>query len=247
MLWGADPKQDAGVTHVVKTKRVVVAGEPTSAETTRSTEAVPGGTDRSIVGRVFDGSTPSVLFRILLAAVMTFFLAGLVQRTLLGEFAISVGPLSLGALSPVTEATAGEVADLINDSPDLAEFISRGGIRGPQPLPRSISIEDERMGLLSIRIDLEERLRNLAAAASLDRDIRTSRLPARLAMAGAFDFTAAESLEKFLEIGDRISAGAKIEPEAAEELQEQGYILLYALGTLRDRLMRQKEDDVRGV
>lgn len=237
---GVDTKEDDSVTHKVERKTVSPFGGDASKETTRSTEVKSGEPDRSLIGRAFDDGPLGVLFRLVLAALVAFGLAALVQRVLLGEYGITIGPVSLPALAPISVGTAEEVIDLITESPEITAILAPGGRRGPQPNPQYMKIEDDRLALLSIRIEIEERLRDLADAAGLEGDIPIANLPGRLVDAGVFDYAAAKGLEKFIDVGDRVAAGADLEPEAASKLRDRAFGLLYALAELRKRLKVQK-------
>jgi hypothetical protein len=238
-LVGVDTNEDNGVAYKVERKTVSTAGQPSSRETTRSTEMKSPEPDRSLVGRAFDDGPIGILLRLMLAALVAFALAALIQRVLLGEYGITIGPLALPALPAISLGTAKEVVDLIEESPEFTAILPAGP-RGPQPHPQYMKIEDDRLALLSIRIELEERLRDLAAAAGVDEDAPLARLPGLLVDAGVFDYSAAKGLEKFIEVGDRVAKGAEVDPEAASKLRDRAFGLLYALAELRKRLMQRE-------
>ena len=227
----------------VKTKTVAEAtrggGKPRSVKRTTSKETSSAEPDRSLVGRAFGGGAAPALFQLLLAGLGAFAAGALVQRVWLGEYGITVGPVSLPSLPLVSERAATEAVDLITESPEFTEILGPGP-RGPQPFPQFQSIKDDHLSLLSIRIELEQRLRSLAAAVGLDEDIELSRLPTRLARVGAFDEQAARGLRKLIQIGDRIAAGAKVDPEAEIKLRDRAYDVLYALGELRRRASEER-------
>ena len=176
----------------------------------------------------------ALILQLLLAGVAAFGAGALVQRILLGEYGITLGPVSLPALPPISGDAAAKAVDLIKSSPEFTELLPPGP-RGPQPHPQYTEIEDERLALISIRTELEARLRALAQALDMDRDIAIERLPSRLVNRGVIDQAAARGLDQLLSIGDSIAAGAEIEPEAATNLQEQAGDVLYAIGELRRR------------
>lgn len=192
-----------------------------------------------MVGRAFGGGAAPVLFQLLLAGLAAFAAGALVQRVWLGEYGITVGPVSLPSLTPVSEEAASAAVDLITESPEFAQILHPGP-RGPQPFPQFQTIDDDHLSLLSIRIELEERLRELAATAGLDRDIALSKLPTRLAHEGVFDEQAARGLRSLIDIGDRIAAGAKVDTEAATKLRDRAYDVLYAIGELRRRALQSR-------
>ena len=225
-----------------KTTSVVVRtsqrGQPASTKQTTSKETSVPGSDRSLVGRAFGTGAAPIMFQILLAGLAAFAAGLLVQRILLGRYGITLGPVSIPELPPVSEPAATEAVDLITGSPEFA-VLARGGRRGMHVSPQFRMIEDDRLALLSIRIELEERMRALAKAAGIDEDIALTRLPARLAREGAFNYEAARGFEKLLDIGDRIAAGARVDPDAASKIRDQAGYLLNALAELRSR--REKE------
>jgi preprotein translocase subunit SecG len=239
LLGNPAPERELGITY--KVERTAV-GDRAPAKTTTTTEARSEGSDGSLLSRAFDGGSASVLFRLLLAAAIAFLAGAVVQRVWLGEYGVTLGPVSLPALPAVSVATAEEAVDLITESPQISALLGPGP-RGPQPHPQFMQVEDDRLAMISIRIEIEERLRELAIAAGLDRDIPLSRLPARLADEGVFDRTAAEGLERYIEVGDRIAAGADITAEAATKLRDRAFGLLYALAELRRRIVSQNEEE----
>jgi hypothetical protein len=222
------------------TETTTGGGKPKTVKKTTSTETSSAEPDRSLVGRAFGGGAAPALFQILLAGLGAFAAGALVQRVWLGEYGVTVGPVSLPALPLISEPAATEAIDLITESPEFTEILGPGP-RGPQPFPQFQTIHDERLSLLSIRIELEQRLRSLAAAAGLDEDIALTRLPTRIAHTGIFNEQAARGLRKLIEIGDRIAAGAKVDPEAGTKLRDRAFDVLYALGELRRRATQRKE------
>jgi hypothetical protein len=145
--------------------------------------------------------------------------------------ATDVGSLRL--LPRVSEASAVHASDLIMDAPDFAQLLSAGGRRRPQPFPQFMSIENDRLSVLSIRIEVEEKIRALALTVGLDKDISLPKLPRRLSQAGIFSEQAAQGLEKLIDIGDRVASGAELEPGAARNLRENAISIIYGLDELR--------------
>jgi hypothetical protein len=194
-------------------------------------------------GRAFANGAAPVMFQVLLGALAAFAAGAFIQRILLGEYGITVGPISVPELTPVEEPAAAKAVDLITESPEISAILDTyiSGFRGPQPSPQFTYVEDSRLALLSIRTELEQRLRELALAVGIDRDIALSRLPTRLMFAGTIDEKVASGLRQLIEIGDRIAAGAQVEPDAEAKLRDQASYVLYALGELRRRVSQQRE------
>jgi hypothetical protein len=209
------------------------AGHPSVKKST-STETSTPASDRSLVGRAFGTGAAPLMFQLLLAGLAAFAAGALVQRIWLGEYGITVGPVSIPVLPVISAPAASEAIDLIKDSPQFAEILEPGP-RRRRPYPQFEVIEDDRLALVSLRLELEQRLRELAQAVGLDEDIALARLPERLARKEVFDDRAARGLRQLINIGDRIGAGAKVEPSVATSLRDQGLEVLYALGELRRR------------
>ena len=99
-----------------------------------------------------------------------------------------------------------------------------------------MSIEDDHLAMLSIRIDLEQRDQGeLANTVGLDRDIPLTKLPRRLAEKSIINKQAAQGLNELIELGDRVAGGAKVEPEAASKLRDGAIDVLYGLSVLTSR------------
>ena len=220
---------------VTKTDTNVITknGQGTSTTTTTTKQTTTPGADTSLIGRAFSSDAAPVIFQVLLVGVVAFAAGALVQRIWLGEYGITIGPVTVPALAPVSEISAASAIDLITESPDFPEPLPAGGRRGQQPHPQFESIENDRLAVLSIRIEVEERLKGLASEVGLDRDIPLAKLPHRLSEAGVFSAQVAEGLDKLIDIGDRVSNGAELDPSAARKLRDSAISVLYGLGELR--------------
>lgn len=236
----AGPDSGLEVSRKVEATKRSPVGAP--ARITTTTEATSPAPDRSLLARAFEEGSASVVFRVLIAAGVAFIAGAFVQRVLLGEYGFTIGPLSVPTLAPVSVAQAEEVKDLITESPQLSSLLAPGGLRRSHPFPLYQQIEDDRLALISIRIELEERLRALAVARGLDSEIPFARLPARLAREGTLDAQATKGIEKLIAVGDRIADGAIVDPAAATDLREQAGQLLYALSELRLRTQEQRKE-----
>lgn len=234
-IYGTGADLNGPVTKTTSSTKTVptAAGKPivTMTHAHESTDPAP---DRSLLGRAFGTGAAPIVLQILLAGVAAFASGALVQRVMLGEYGITLGPVSLPALPPVSVEAAEKAVDLIRESPEFAEILGPGP-RGPQPFPQFMQIEDDRLALISIRIEVEERLRALASAVGIDRDVSLTRLPARLVTANILDNQAAMGLRQLFEIGDRVAAGAEIDAAASQKLRDQAFDVLYALGELTRR------------
>ena len=217
------------------TRTVKAPGAPTRTITTESPQEEGSGFDT-----LLNSDALRLFLQLGLAAVVAFAAGAIVQRVWLGEYGITLGPVSIPSLPPVSAASAAQVVDRIEESPTLGALMGPGP-RRPQPFPQFWNIEDDRLALISIRAELEIRLRELAVAAELDSEIALSKLPQRLVRQGVLDNEAADGILGLLHIGDRIVAGAKVEPSAESKIENQAREVLYALGELRRRALEQRK------
>jgi hypothetical protein len=213
---------------------ITTGGTDAGKKVTESTEVTLPGRDDSLLGRALGTGATPLLIQLLVAGLAAFVAGAIVQRIWLGEYGFTVGPVSLPALAPVSDESATQAVDLIKESPDLSD-ITGPGPRRPAPFPQFFSIADRRLALISIRIELEERLRELAAAVGLDEDIDIYRLPGRLVRKQVFDTKAAQGLEQLLQLGDRVVAGAEVEEKADQKVRDTALSVLYALSELKRR------------
>lgn len=207
-------------------------------KTTKSSEVTTPGPDTSLFGRTMDTGASPLLIQLLVAGLAAFAAGAVVQRVWLGEYGITVGPVSLPALPPVSQEAATTAVDLITESPEFAEILAPG-IRYPAPIPQFYAIKDERLALISIRAELEQRLRSLALAVHLDGEIEVNRLPDRLIGAGVLQTEAGAGLRSLLDIGDRIVDGADVEPSAAQRIRNAATDVLYVISELTRRVKAQ--------
>jgi hypothetical protein len=215
-------------TKTITREQVAAAGsKPATTKTVTETKSEAAGDDLSLVGRAFRNDATPYLFEIFLAGLIAFAVGAFTQRILVGAYGITVGPVTVPELEPIKSDEADRAVSQITESPAIGRLL-RPGPRGPQPFPQYMRIEDQRMQLLSFRVELEEVLRDLADAVHLDRDIPARRLPSRLADARLIDGEAAAGLEGVLSIGDQIAMGASYTDEVAGRLTERAGDVLYA-------------------
>ena len=230
---------DHGVTVTSSTATVQTVGRPAVVTTSRVREIASPADDRSLLAQTLGTGAAPIVLQILLAGLAAFGAGALAQRVLLGEYGITLGPVSLPSLPPISAEATSEAIDLVADSPSFATILAPGP-RRPQPFPQFHDIEDDRLALLSIRIELEERLRKVAEGAGLDRDAPVTALPQLLVQSSTIDEQAARGLSQLLEIGDRLAAGAEIEDDTAGQIRDQAWRVLYALGELEHRVRERR-------
>ena len=223
-----------GVTTVVTEKQVEVvsspaASPPTSTTTERSTQTTTTGP--SLLDRV---ASPAVVFLLqlgfaLLAAVVA---AAALQRVMLGEYAFSLGPLTIPAVSREDVERPGEAA---------IEALTRTGVAGqegagirvePSYIPPGA--EDPSLQLVALRIEIEQRLQMMARAAGLDGSTRMSarQLLRMLADLGHIPDSVGAQLWDLIELGNRAAHGVEVSEDAGEWAREEGPRLIQALDAL---------------
>jgi hypothetical protein len=215
-------------------------GERAVTVTSTKTEETQPSADRSLIGRAFGNGATPFLFQVLLAGLAAFTIGALVQRILLGEYGITLGPVSLPALPPVTSDSAKEAFDLVTESPEIAPILVPGP-RHAQPPPLFQRLDDPHLKLISIRIDLETRLRDLANVAGVDPDVPLPRLPERLVRQGIFSRNTARGITELLAICDRIVVGAEVDSAAAPKLLSESADVLYALDELSQQRAAERQ------
>ena len=216
------------------TTTTAIAGKPSQTVTATTTETTLEAPDRSLLGRALGLGASPILFQLLLAGAVAFAVGAMVQRVILGEYGVTVGPVSLPTLPPVTEDDTREALDRITKAPEIANILLTGQ-QHPQAPPLYMQVDDPRLGLMSIRVDLETKLRKLSEAVGIDRDVPVERLPRRLKEDGQFTSAVARGVEELLRISDRIVDGAVVEDDAAAELRAQAGEVLYAIDELGTR------------
>lgn len=192
--------------------------------------------DTSGFGRLLAAPGSQLLLSVGFVLLAAFLVGAFAQRVLLGEYALSVGPIEIPALAPISAAEATSAVAKITQSPTLQVAFRRvpGQVSAARH-PQFESIEDPRLKFLSIRTELEDRLRDLAQAVGIDRDVRLNRLVDRLRLEQLFDDGAAAGLKQLLEIGGRVAQGAEVADDVVTSIEGEAARLLYALAELADR------------
>jgi hypothetical protein len=129
-------------TEEVVTKEV--AGKPTETTTTRKPES-SGFVERAL------GNSGLFLLRVGIVALAAFLAAAVVQRTIMGDYALKVGPLEIPALTEASEtALEGVKADLERLNGQVAELerARRAGIRRDSKTRRTTATLASRLAAL---------------------------------------------------------------------------------------------------
>ena len=85
---------------------------------------------------------------------------------------------------------------------------------------------------------MESQLRELADAAGIERELGLDKILRRLTVHEVIDERAAKGLGDFINLGNRVAAGAQVTPEAFNAIQDEGLGVIYALQELT-RLSRE--------
>lgn len=181
---------------------------------------------QSILGR----DTPLVLL-LTLSLLGAFVLAAIVQRVLLGQYAFSVGPLSM------PEITRQEVQDAIESVAPPGPEIPAAEVPETSAEPVWATVGDPNLALAGWRIDLEKELRGLARA--YDLPAREAQSPRRtiisLSQKGVIDRQADRGLQRLLTLANDAVHGAEVDPSVVNLLRDDGISLLQYLRSLRDQ------------
>ena len=225
------------VTYAPPTPTPTVTPLPQAVKVTTTT--VDAAPDVSIWNRAV---TPAVipLLQVGLAVLTAFLGAAVAQRVVLGFYGLKIGPLEVPELPPVTAAELRQAVDVIGYPPALSPLLEPSVARGPQPFPQFMLIEGDREQLASVRVEVEEWLRRLAQEVGIDEELALDKILRRLMARGVVTLEARSGLLEFLKLGDRILAGARVEPQAAAAIREQALSVIYALMELTARA-RQAE------
>lgn len=227
--------RDASTT-ITETTEVVEGGDAPGTTTTTSRETETAASDSSALGRLFGAPGAGVLLTVGLVVLAAFLVGAFVQRVMLGAYGLTLGPITIPDIPAVKPDEAAAAVGKITGSPELVQLFrtSPGRVIG-QPHPLFHSIEDPRLQFLSIRTELEARLRDLASASGIDRDVALSKLLARLQAAQTIDAKAREGLQQLLDLGDRAAAGAAVSREVLTSIAEEASRILNVLGEMADK------------
>ena len=236
----AGQQRESTVT-VTETRQDVQAG-PSPGMTITNTEVTETpASDTSAFGQLLASPGAKLLLNVGLVALAAFLAGAVVQRVWLGEFGITVGPVEIPPLPAIEPEAVQQALATITTAAPFENLISlQGAARGPQPFPQYFHIHSPRLQFLSIRIELEQRIRELARAADIEPELTLDRLLRRLELSQIIDRKAVDGLEQLLSLGDQAAAGAEVPEATLESVKDAALSVLYALGELR----RQVEESV---
>ena len=239
-----EERPETATTSTTTTETTTDADGDTTTKTVVTEEQKPvlPAEDTSLIGRAFANPGLPIILAFAVALLVAYISAALLHRFLIGQFGIKLGPLEL---APVTEAAVERAVAKLSTS-SLHETIRSIQVPGEpsfQRMPLYTDIADRTQRFLTLRFELESRLRRLADARGIDAaDIPARGLPWALAAEALFDAEAAAAMEDLLALGDRVAAGAEAEASTLKFLNEGETLplLLWTLDQLRVRSMQAR-------
>lgn len=220
-------------------------GLPTTATTINSTLQVvkgPHGVTQSstqTTQRTTSDIVPSIwvsllgrdqtTFLICGAAILAaYLLAAILQRVLLGKYAISVGPLSV---PEITQEAVKEAADAALSAASADGTTEPGGPPSgsgseSEPQPVWLNIADPNLTLAGWRIDLEREVRRIATQADFPEGQQRAplrRLLGMLANREIIPYDVLKPLDQLLTFANEGVHGAKVDADVVDVIRTQGF------------------------
>lgn len=166
-----------------------------------------------------------LLLQLGVALLASFVLGAIAQRVLLGRYAFSFGPL--------------EVPDITEEAVSKPGDKAIAALRGVVPVTAVPTTEavpaDPNVQLVSLRIEIEKRLRRMAELLGLPSQRSAGQLARQLVVAEVLPGEVVGSLLDLINIGNQAAHGAEVSAGAGEWAQQEGLRLLGALdGVLRE-------------
>jgi len=191
-----------------------------------------------------------LLLQIGVTVLGAFIAAGATQRVLLGRYGFSIGPLTVPEIgrTDVAAAGAGAIAGIEAlltpawarahaKAIDSAETNRRAGSQGATDALDAAS-DDSNLQLVALRLEIERRLKALAAAAGLDNPqaAPAARLLAELTTRDVLPQTVADALDDLLRLGTLAAHGRPVSADAGTWAANDGPRLLAALDALTSQV-----------
>jgi hypothetical protein len=224
-------------TTVIKTTKQQATGAKSPSPQTETIETTVSDVSVSVWERLL-GRRIAILLVAAAALLAAFVGGGVVQRVLLGQYAFTLGPLTVPAITTADVAKAAQAATqgLAAQSPPSA--IERAG-RGVGGADASTNLawetaDDPNLALAGWRLDLEQRLRRLARAQSIDAQGDADELLQRLLGRGVIKPSAADGLQQLLDIASRAIHGDRVDSSVVHVLRSSGRQILTYLDGLSD-------------
>jgi len=172
------------------------------------------------------------LFLVIIASLLAAFLvAGTVQRSLLGKYAIGLGPVSVPEII-TSERVEQAIDSALSEAPAEAEPEAEEAEEAA-PEPAWARVDDPNLALAGWRIDLEKELRRLAQQYDLSPRVRTPRgIVDALTAREVIDPRLASGLQELLGIANQAVHGASVDPSVIGVLRTEGSRLLQYLRSI---------------
>jgi len=229
-------EQESARTEVITTTEEWTEGaNPSGAPTTVTTETATTTEDpyASLLDRLV--STPVVvLLQVGVALLAAFIVGGVTQHFFLGRFGFSLGPLIFPEVTEGQVASAGRsvISGLELVIPDHRDAKEQAEPPSVPSLPQA----DPNLQLVGLRIEIEQRLNQLAQAHRVELEgaprPTPRRLVQRLVATGVLPQSVASPLLDLIGLGNQAAHGVEVSDGAGEWAQREGPRLLEALDAL---------------
>lgn len=228
LLWGRNSLTLPTTTTTTTQSSQVISGASAVTRSTKSTTKTTSDVLPSVWQSLLGNN--QTLFLVIVASLLAAFLiAGTVQRSLLGKYAIGLGPVSVPEI--ITPERVEQAMDsVLSEAPAEAEPEAGKGILEPT----WARLDDPNLALAGWRIDLEKELRRLAEQSDVPpRARRTLRwIVEELTSRGVIDYRVAGGLQDLLTIANQGVHGASVDPSVIEILRTEGLRLLEYLRSI---------------
>jgi hypothetical protein len=234
LLWPTDAgENDGGVerttTHSVERKEGPNGTQTVTKESTQETDPSDGG---NVFTEALDSPGGALVIKAGVATLVAFLGGAAVQRILLGEFAIKVGFVELAEVKRQDAEKA--QSDVIKGFPDL-EVEIEGIAPATEPFPVYMSVQDPHLKFITVRAELEDRLKTLASAHDLDSTRPIGEVIDSLTQAEVFHDRAAKGFKELIGMGDQAARGATVSQDTADWVRDEAWSMLVGLNTLAER------------
>lgn len=220
---------------VIKTTKEQTTGTKIPSPRKEKTETTVSEVSVSVWERLL-GRRIAILLVAAASLLAAFVGGGVIQRVLLGQYAFTLGPLTVPSISAADVAVAAQTATqglTAQAAPSGIEHAGRDvGRTGISTSPTWQTSDDPSLALAGWRLDLEQRLRNIARGRRIDNQGDVNKLIRRLVERGVIQSDAARGLEQLLDLATRAIHGERVEPSVVNVLRTSGAEILSQLDRL---------------
>jgi hypothetical protein len=183
--------------------------------------------DESLLGRAVDNPAGVILVRLGLALLASFIAGLVVQRILLGKYAVTL-PFGLGGVQEITDDKTAPVTQNANKDPALRKeiHIAKDESDGPR------RIYDPKRVMVGLGPDMASALRYKASVLDISPDVPADMLIDHLEDKTALGSSGAQALRTAIDLSDQAYEGAKLAPGAEEWVTDVGQYLPEAIKNL---------------